>query len=272
VIYYQTMQLFQSSSSAHWYDKDGKPCHSVPYADKKRANESRPTNLTDARKLNLLPSVTSILGIIAKPQLDDWKQTQAVMSALTLPRKEGEIDDDFAKRVVLDSREQVSEAASRGTKVHAAIEQFLLFGEICPDVSVREIFLPFVDWAKENILDICYSERVLVGDGYAGTCDLKAEIRGVGLAIADFKTRRPYNGKFAGYITDNLQLSAYRAADALHQPHTIAPHRLSIFINSEEPSLPHVHPWPTEDNDASFAAFMAAFTLWKYEKNYNPSV
>lgn len=260
------MQLFQSSSSAHWYDKTGKPCHSVPYADKKRAGETRSTTLGDARKMNLLPSVTSILGVIDRPQLNDWKQTQCVLSAITLPRQDGEVDDDFAKRVVADSWEYVSEAADRGTKVHKAIENYLLFGEISPDIAVRDIFMPFVDWAAANIENIHFSERVLVGDGYAGTCDLKAEIRGVGLSIIDFKTRRPYNGKFSGYLTDNLQLSAYRAADGFHTPH-----RLSVFINSETAEEPHIHQWPVDDNDASYDAFMAAFTLWKYDRNYNPT-
>lgn len=262
------MQLFTSSGSAHWYQKDGTPCHSVPYADKKRAGEFRSTTLTDARKMDLLPSVTTILGVIEKPQLDDWKQTQAVMSALTLPIKEGEIADEYAKRVVADAQTQVGDAALRGTKVHAAIEHFLVFGEIRVDESVRAIFEPFIDWAKKNILDVEFSEKVMIGNGYAGTCDLKAEIAGFGWSFADFKTRKPYNGKFRGYITDDLQLSAYQKADLSSR---LAPQRLSIFINHEEAGDPVVRPWPIDKNDASFAAFDAAKSLWQYDKNYNPS-
>ncbi len=46
----------------------------------------RPTPLRDARKLALLPSVTNILGVIAKPELTAGLQEQAVMAALTLSR------------------------------------------------------------------------------------------------------------------------------------------------------------------------------------------
>ena len=79
--------------------------HSVPSAK----GELRPTTLRDARKLGLLPSVTNVLGVINKPELVEWKMTQAVLAALTLPRKEGEVLDVFAKRVV----EELNKARSR---------------------------------------------------------------------------------------------------------------------------------------------------------------
>jgi hypothetical protein len=57
----------------------------------------RPTTLRDARKLGLLPSVTNVLGVINKPELVEWKMTQAVLAALTLPRRDGEDLGVFAK-------------------------------------------------------------------------------------------------------------------------------------------------------------------------------
>ena len=85
------MKLF-SPDSAHWYQRDGVPLHTVLSAK----GEPRPTTLRDARKLGLLPSVTNILGVIAKPGLTSWLQEQAVLAALTLPRIEGESEDAFA--------------------------------------------------------------------------------------------------------------------------------------------------------------------------------
>src|SRR5512136_668210 len=79
------MKLF-NPENAHWYRRDGEPLHSVPSAK----GEPRPTTLRDARKLGLLPSVTNVLGVINKPELVEWKMTQAVLAALTLPRLEGE--------------------------------------------------------------------------------------------------------------------------------------------------------------------------------------
>ena len=63
------MKLF-NPENAHWYRRDGEPLHSVPSAK----GEPRPTTLRDARKLGLLPSVTNVLGVIAKPELTAWVQ------------------------------------------------------------------------------------------------------------------------------------------------------------------------------------------------------
>ncbi len=76
------MKLF-NPDNAHWYQRDGEPLHSVLSAK----GEPRPTTVRDARKLGLLPSVTNVLGVINKPELVEWKMTQAVLAALTLPRR-----------------------------------------------------------------------------------------------------------------------------------------------------------------------------------------
>jgi hypothetical protein len=44
------MSLVSVESSAHYYDKDGNPRHTVPYADPKRKGEFRSTTVTDAKK------------------------------------------------------------------------------------------------------------------------------------------------------------------------------------------------------------------------------
>ena len=51
----------------HWYKQDGSPCYEVPYADPKKGMRS--TTIRDARKLNLVPSVTTILQVMDKPGL-----------------------------------------------------------------------------------------------------------------------------------------------------------------------------------------------------------
>jgi len=103
------MKLF-NPDNAHWYKRDGEPLHSVLSG----RGEPRPTTLRDARKLGLLPSVTNILGVINKPELVEWKMTQAVLAALTLPRLEGEGEDAFARRVVDDAQSRVRTAAEFG--------------------------------------------------------------------------------------------------------------------------------------------------------------
>ena len=54
-----------ASQSGHWYLPDGAPAYEIRGTNGK----VRPVTLRDARKLNLLPSVTTIMQCAAKPQL-----------------------------------------------------------------------------------------------------------------------------------------------------------------------------------------------------------
>lgn len=258
------MNLFKSGRGSHWYSQDGNPHHEVEM--KTKPGEFRPTTVGDARKLNLLPSVTNVLGVVAKPELDAWKQSQAVLAALTLPRIDGESDDDFADRVVRDATQQVKDAALRGVKIHHAVESWLTMRRVDVCVSVERLFTPFIEWSDKNILNVLSAEQTVIGDGYAGRYDVYAELRGIGLAIVDIKSRkRGANGKFMLYDADDMQLAAYQA------PFGNRPRRVSILIDSNEPSEPFMHVWPAEKDDAAYKAFLGAFEAWKYIKNYYPS-
>ena len=116
-------RLVKSSSGSHWYTPSGQPCYEVPYADKKRAGLMRPTTLADAKKMNLRPSVTTILSTIHKQGLENWIIEQAMMSCLTLPRLDGESDALFINRLREDAKSTAREAASLGTATHRAIEK-----------------------------------------------------------------------------------------------------------------------------------------------------
>ena len=113
--------LIKIDKAAHWYTRDGAPAYEVPRADGKGM---RATTVRDARKDDLVPSVTTVLRVLANPVLEAWKQEQCVLSALTLPREDDESEDDYAKRVVLDSKETSRKAMTLGTDVHAAIEDW----------------------------------------------------------------------------------------------------------------------------------------------------
>ena len=55
--------------SAHWYSRTGEPMHRIVKAD---GSGDRATTINDAKRLKLLPSVTSIIGILVKPALETW--------------------------------------------------------------------------------------------------------------------------------------------------------------------------------------------------------
>jgi hypothetical protein len=94
------------------------------YTVKAKDGTDRPTTLRDARKLNLVPSVTTIMSVAAKPGLEAWKMNQMMMAALTLPRAPDEPEADFIDRIQKDAKEQAKMAAERGTAIHEALEKF----------------------------------------------------------------------------------------------------------------------------------------------------
>ena len=107
------------SESGHWYTKDGTPAYTTIGKTGERA-----TTLRDARKLGLLPSVTTINGMLSKAGLDTWKQQQVLLAALTLPRLPDEPEADWLARVMQDSKATGREAAERGTAIHAIIQSW----------------------------------------------------------------------------------------------------------------------------------------------------
>src|SRR5437773_10602003 len=104
------------AESTHWYARDGSPCYQVTRAN---GDGMRDTTLADARKLDLVPSVSLILKCAAAPGLEAWKARQLLMAALTLPQIDSETEDEYVSRIIADSQEQARKAAQRGTDLHA---------------------------------------------------------------------------------------------------------------------------------------------------------
>src|SRR5438552_18951743 len=98
-----------SESSAHWYARDGSPCYEVVG---KSTGRLRPTTIRDARENGWLPSTTTILRSLSRPELEAWKLEQAALVVLTTPRREGEELDTFVQRVLHEERQQDQEAAA----------------------------------------------------------------------------------------------------------------------------------------------------------------
>ena len=271
------MILIQRESASHWYLPDGTPYHDVPRAD---GNGTRSVTLRDARKVNAMPSVTNILSVLSKPGLDAWKQEQAIMAALTLPKRDDESLDAFARRVVTDMSEQVRSAADLGSAVHAAIEVYLQTGEPPENPDILRLFQPMKLWIDEHIERIGLVETVAVHSdfGYAGRIDLVAKLKSTGTwAVIDFKTQKmkpDKKGVFqaAFYETWPLQLMAYfralnHAGECSRKLEDIA----SVVINSVEPTPVQVKIWPRDEHEPFWQAFQCARELWCFTKGYRPA-
>lgn len=269
------MLIVPRESASHWYFPDGTPLHEVPRADGKG---QRPTSLRDARKLGLFPSVTNVLSILAKPGLDAWKQEQAILAALTLPRSEEETLDDFAKRVLVDMTSEVGRAADLGSAVHAAIEGYAQGRWLPEDKGVARLFEPARQWFDKEVIAV-HSVEIATAHlewGYAGRVDLVATLRSTGRpTVIDFKTqktRRDKDGNFEPILHDTwpLQLEAYRMALASRDKGLADAAIASVVIGSTDPVPVVVKVWDDADKDGYFRAFLAARDLWVWQKNYCP--
>ena len=256
-------RLVQTDQAGHWYQQNGESAHVIIGANGKERN----TTVTDARKLGLLPSVTSIIGILDKPQLTSWKIEQGIMSSLTLPKEENETLEDYARRVVKDSKEATSKAAEHGTKMHTEMENILLGRACSTDEVLQPYIATFKKWSDENIEKTYWCEKALVGAGYAGRCDAYVRLKGIGDAIIDLKNRK-VNPKASSpfYETSDCpQLWAYRIAS--ENPKAAC---VSIVLASNDASKIMTRTWEDDELYQSGIAFQAMLKIWCWVKGYTP--
>ena len=245
--------------STHWYDQDGNPRYTIVGKN----GRERSTTLRDAREHGYVPSVTSVMGVAAKPGLENWKIDQALLSALTLPRQEDESLDDFMKRAKADAKEQAIAAAKRGTEIHAYVESGFSQGIISKAYNaVHGVLVDITGleegWVAED--SFCHPA------GYGGKVDLYHEDGWV----VDFKTKDNLEDKDPAklvYDEHGMQLSAY--AQGLKMD---TPKRLSIFIDREDSELVLAHYWDDESHVRHAAMFNCLLMFWQLTKNYKSGV
>jgi hypothetical protein len=186
------------SESGHWYAQDGSPAYRIIGKN----GVERNTRLTDARERGLVPSVTTISGLLAKPGLNTWLQQQVLLAALTLPRAEAETEENWLQRVMSDAKSTGYEAANRGTRLHGVLESFyqgklIEFPNFVYRVnSALEGHFGPANWEAER--SFCYG-------GYGGKVDLIAEN-----IVVDFKSKEGDLSKITPYHEQIMQLAAYR--------------------------------------------------------------
>lgn len=244
------------SEQGHWYDANGKPKYTIVGANGKERN----TTLRDARKLALRPSVTTIIGMAAKPGLENWKIDQALLAALTLPKDDSESLDDFMRRAKQDAKDQAIKAAERGTQIHADIERGFTDGMMTVAFKsvMRELnkLAPGSPWVAE--------ESKSNGD-YGGKIDLYSP-DGI---VVDFKTKdglsKDSDPKKLVYDEHGMQLSAYAMLLGF-----LNPRRISIFVDRADPSVAVSYELPAEDHKRHKAMFMALCQYWQLMKKYSP--
>ena len=240
------------SESNHWYAQDGTPMYTVLAKN----GEPRATTLRDAKKMGLLPSVTTIMKAAASPGLEAWKLNQMMLAALTLPRMDGENEESFIKRIQADSKEQARQAADRGTAVHAAIERFY-------DGQIEADSLPYLEAVYKAVEKHFGNprwavEKSFASNGFAGKVDMHT-LEGDGVVI-DFKTKEFTSEtmeKVAGFDENVMQLAAYRMGLAIPNARCA-----NVFVSVTEPGLVVVREWTQDELVRGWKMFDSLKNYW----------
>lgn len=259
-----------NSQASHWYTTDGKPFYEVPYADPKKPG-TRKATIADARKVGAIPSVTTVLKILDKPGLNNWRIEQAVLAVLTSPKKDGESEDDFVKRILHTEEQQEQEgqkARDIGVEIHDAIEAALNNQPV--PANVTRFVDPVLDLLNKEIPGRLFewTEVILVGKGYAGRADLVTDTKD-SLWIVDFKTTKKLPTK-EPWQEHKLQLSAYAATQVPKASEKLVTIRTAnLYISSLEPGKLawfEVKDWAAVLSQG----FIPLLDVWQWMNNYRP--
>ena len=138
-----------------------------------------------------VPGVTTVLSVIAKPQLIPWANKMGLQG--------------------IDTRKYVNRLASIGTLAHQWIEAILL-GQ-APDLSkwsqeqqdlASNSVIKFLEWHDQHRVEVVETEKPLASEKhlYGGTLDVLARVDG-SLGLVDIKTSK------AIYDDHMYQVAAY---------------------------------------------------------------
>ena len=251
--------------SGHWYQPDGTPVHKLPTCD---GQGERPTTLRDARRLGLYPSVTSVLGVLAKPGLEKWKLNQVALATLRAPKQAGESEDYWCNRVRNAAFDQVEQAANLGTMIHGALE-LAMAGEAYAE-DLHSFIEPVLAWKQKTGIEVVGREVRLVNKlhGFAGTADVLFRYGRNGIGILDYKTRKTKPGEeVVAYDNQAMQLAAY-AATYWGEANVSRVVAANVFISTTEHGRVVVVKHPNILRD--WKAFRIVAALWRYQNQYDP--
>jgi hypothetical protein len=240
-----------ASESQHWYARTGQPAYTV----KSRDGSDRPATLRDARKIGLVPGVSTILGCCDKPGLTHWKIEQAILSALTLPRVDGETSDAFIARVKHDAKETARKAAERGTGIHAAIQGFYE-GEgikLGYEDHIRGAVAAVAGWAVGG----WKAEQSFAHPlGFGG----KVDLHGVNAThLLDFKSKEfGPDTRLETWPEQHMQLAAYREGLGMGMARCAI-----VYVSATVPGLSKLIEVSEDDLSQGWECFVYLLGFWQ---------
>jgi hypothetical protein len=245
----------------HWYTVDGMAAHTQP-TKKGAKNPFRPTTIKDAKEQKLLPSVSSILKVVANPAIGD------------------ESLDDYTRTILDKAFDEASEAADLGTRIHANIEANLT-GNTIPhtEAEALEPALAALEKVQTELeLHIEASEKRVVckRHGFAGTCDLlftQIGVRGGTFhGVLDFKTTKTKEGEpITTRFGQPAQIAAYLSAN-WNDGRGILEDNVgyNLYVSTTEIGRVDIVKYDHATLQSEFEMFLHACAIWRHRYAYDP--
>lgn len=310
----------RANEAAHWYTLDGRAAYEVPKAPIKekcqhcggnrrskagkeavaacvicdeqgyvyRENpEMKPTTITDARKLLLLPSTTTVTKTAANHYLDRWIKRQVAMAAREVVAMHPTVTpgtEEWFTLVEEIAAAKPGDAAELGSVVHEIIERWVQGRDIYDPMLVsryrearpddqdwRANFRRWVEGARQALIDRFGTDRgweaevIGVSTEHGFACKVDIIHRKLN-AVLDWKGRdwddpsKPPKGYWSGA----MQLGSNREALGMEG----ATLHNGIFSRTR-PGLVSVWDWSEEDAARGWEAFRHLLRYWQIDNNFD---
>lgn len=262
-------EFIKQKNSGHFYNKDGER---VPGS-----------TLKEARKDNLFPSVTTVMNIVHKEQLEIWKREQILKASIEVNQAIDETEEEYVKRVIVESDNLSRDARDWGKIVHQHVEDYLEGKKIITKDMAPRTLLAFdnlVKWIDENLIkgetekSLCSTEH-----RFGGTPDWFGETESNGFAVLDWKTqgvkkrfmkrKQIWEEKPVFYPEHIIQLAA--GGIMIKETYDVVPDSyISIVVDSNEDNAGYysVKVWDVEDVLWGKEMFLSILQTWRLYKKY----
>ena len=256
-------------SDVHFYTEIGgkvEPRHFVSMAS--QPDKLRPSRMSDAKKAAKdgeiwRPSVTTVLNVLDKAALTNWKIDQHLKTAHGMDFDYVGTTDcpAYISEIKRLTELEMDKAPSAGTDFHKSMEMYLL--STLPDshehyALCRNVHAVILE-KNGGITGQYVPEMNFVSDmGYGGQIDLLTPCP----IVLDYKTKQTadkFKPSKMAYNDHRMQLGAYRNGIKLPQARCA-----NIFVCLEDGQI-DFHEHKEEDLQKGWAMFQHALAIWKLQ-------
>lgn len=215
----------------------------------------------------VVPSVTSVMSVLAKPGLLRWQFEQVAKAAWDTDTH-GLTEEQFIEQCVEIASNASKGAMDLGSAIHQAIEDCIAGRDYRADLAIY--VCPVMAKRAEMGIRWSVTEQAMgsLVHGYAGRCDDHSE---EGLVIRDTKSRKSKGKKVPVYETDFCQVAAYGMARFGHE--FFKSGKGEIWgVSTSEPGLLTVHSLAGPGLVPYFECFLAMNTVWRHINGFDGRV